>query len=236
MTVFRVNKSRDYTVMSNHHLRDKGLSFKAKGLLSMMLSLPDDWDYSIAGLAAISKEGTSAVKSTLGELREAGYMTITKLYPNQTQSGRIEYIYDIWESPCGEKQGASGQGIENQSLEGQPVENRGQLNTDNKKMEEPSTEKQVKAPADSIRDYTQNSELRDALAAFVEMRRKIRAPMTDRAISLLFKNLDNLTRNDEEKVAILDQSIANSWRGIFPLKEQPTRKGVRDATPYDNLW
>ena len=64
MAVFRVHKTRDFTVMSNHHLRDKNLTLKAKGLLSVILSLPDDWKYSIAGLASICKEGTSAVKSS----------------------------------------------------------------------------------------------------------------------------------------------------------------------------
>lgn len=130
MAVFRVHKTKDFTVMSNHHLRDKNLTLKAKGLLSVILSLPDDWKYSIAGLAAICKEGTSAVKSALQELTDAGYVTVTKLYPNQTETGRIEYVYDIHETP----QAPRKQGIENLPLESQQVENQAQLST-----EEPST-------------------------------------------------------------------------------------------------
>lgn len=130
MAVFRVHKTRDFTVMSNHHLRDRNLTLKAKGLLSVILSLPDDWKYSIAGLAAICKEGTSAVKSALQELTDAGYVTVTKLYPNQTETGRIEYVYDIHERP----QAPRKQGIENLPLESQQVENQAQLST-----EEPST-------------------------------------------------------------------------------------------------
>jgi predicted transcriptional regulator len=132
VAVFRVHKTRDFTVMSNHHLRDKNLTLKAKGLLSVILSLPDDWKYSIAGLAAICKEGTSAVKSALQELTDAGYVTVTKLYPNQTETGRIEYVYDIHETP----QSPRKQGVENLHLEFQQVENQGQLNT-----KEPSTDK-----------------------------------------------------------------------------------------------
>jgi len=132
VAVFRVHKTRDFTVMSNHHLRDKNLTLKAKGLLSVILSLPDDWKYSIAGLAAICKEGTSAVKSALQELTDAGYVTVTKLYPNQTETGRIEYVYDIHETP----QAPRKQGVENLPLESQQVENQGQLNTD-----VPSTDK-----------------------------------------------------------------------------------------------
>lgn len=133
MTVFRVHKTANYTVMSNHHLRDKSLSLKAKGMLSVILSLPDDWSYSIAGLAAICKEGTTAVKSALGELSDAGYVVVTKLYPGQTESGRIEYIYDIHEKPHVK------QGIENLGVESQHVGNHAQLsidksNTDNKKV------------------------------------------------------------------------------------------------------
>lgn len=140
MAVFRVHKTKDFTVMSNHHLRDKNLTLKAKGLLSVILSLPDDWKYSIAGLAAICKEGTSAVKSALQELTDAGYVTVTKLYPNQTETGRIEYVYDIHERP----QAPRKQGIENLPLESQHVENQRQLNTNKQSTEELSTDNQVR--------------------------------------------------------------------------------------------
>ena len=68
MAVFRVNKNKNYTVMSNYHLRDKNLSLKAKGLLSLMLSLPEDWDYTVRGLSAINKESLGAIQSALKEL------------------------------------------------------------------------------------------------------------------------------------------------------------------------
>ena len=97
--VIRVNKTKNYTVMSNYHFKDRNLSLKAKGLLSLMLSLPDSWDYSIAGLCAISKENETAIKSALNELKKCGYLEVTKLYPGQSNSGRIEYIYDIFEQP-----------------------------------------------------------------------------------------------------------------------------------------
>ena len=71
MAVYRVERTRDYTVMSNHHLKDPGLSLKAKGLLAIMLSLPDDWNYSTRGLAAICKEGVEAIGNTLKELERA---------------------------------------------------------------------------------------------------------------------------------------------------------------------
>ena len=72
MAVFRIERTRDYTVMSNHHLRDKALSLKSKGLLSMMLSLPEDWNYTTRGLAKICKEGVDAIGGALRELESAG--------------------------------------------------------------------------------------------------------------------------------------------------------------------
>ena len=73
MAVFRVERTNNYTVMSNYHLRDKTISFKAKGLLSMMLSLPENWDYTLAGLARISLEGKDAIRAAVVELEKAGY-------------------------------------------------------------------------------------------------------------------------------------------------------------------
>ena len=74
MAVFRIQKTGNYTIMSNHHLNNKALSLKAKGLLSLMLSLPDSWDYTTRGLAAICKEGVDGICATVRELEAAGYI------------------------------------------------------------------------------------------------------------------------------------------------------------------
>ena len=75
MAVFRVEKNKGYTVMSNHHLRNKELSLKAKGLLSQMLSLPEDWDYTLVGLSLINRESIDAIRTAVWELEKAGYIT-----------------------------------------------------------------------------------------------------------------------------------------------------------------
>ena len=126
--IFRVNKTSDYVVMSNRHFREKQMSLKAKGLLSEMLSLPDDWDYSIAGLAAINKESVTSIKSALAELQDFGYLIIEKFYPDKSSSGRIEYVYNVYEYP--QNQVVDNQPIEKQEIES--VENRMQYN--NKKQ------------------------------------------------------------------------------------------------------
>lgn len=140
MAILRVNKTRDFTVMSNYHFRETKMSLKAKGLLSLMLSLPDDWDYSINGLVSICKENETAITSTLKELKAFGYLTVTKKMPNETESGRIEYVYDVFERPQNqdrdfqdtEKQDLENLGLENLGVENQGLENQGQLNTNNK--------------------------------------------------------------------------------------------------------
>ena len=128
MAIFRTFKNENYTVMSNYHLKEKNMSLKAKGLLSMMLSLPDDWDYSLSGLVSICKENETAIKSALKELRDFGYIRIDKLMPDKTQTGRIEYVYNVFEKPrkMGEQEDKK-QGLENQPLEIQPIENQVQL-------------------------------------------------------------------------------------------------------------
>ena len=144
MSYFRVNKENNYTVMSNYHLKDKTLSLKAIGLLSKMLSLPDDWDYSINGLVAICKEKKTSVISALNELKEHGYVIVTKKMPNETDTGRIEYIYDIYERPFKqfeENQQLEKQGIENLCLESQCLENQPQLNTNKSNTKELNTNK-----------------------------------------------------------------------------------------------
>lgn len=99
MAVFRVEKTRNYTVMSNYHLRDKSLSLKAKGLLSLMLSLPENWDYTTRGLARICKDGVDSICATVRELEGAGYIVRARERHADGTLGGIEYT--IWSSRGG---------------------------------------------------------------------------------------------------------------------------------------
>ena len=91
MAVFRIEKTRDYTVMSNYHLRDRSLSLKAKGLLSLMLSLPEDWDYTMKGLARICKDGIDSISGGIRELEAHGYLVRARVRNENGQLGSIEY-------------------------------------------------------------------------------------------------------------------------------------------------
>ena len=116
MAVMRVHKNKDYTVMSNYHLRDKELSLKAKGLLSFMLSLPPEWDYSVNGLIAVCKEGEASITTTLKELEAHKYLQIVKM---RDPSGKFIYEYNIYEKPYGGYP----------EVDYPEVENQGQINT-----------------------------------------------------------------------------------------------------------
>lgn len=127
MSVIRVEKSKNYTIMSNTHLRDKELSLKAKGLLSVVLSLPDNWDYSLSGLSSICKESITAIRSAINELRDMGYAKVEKLYPDKSVGRKqIEYSYIFFES----KQDIDCQDIENLHVDNLHIEDGMQINTD----------------------------------------------------------------------------------------------------------
>lgn len=143
MSVIRVHKNKNFTVMSNTHLFDKNLSLKAAGLLSKILALPDNWNYSIKGLCAICKENETAVKNALNELRDRRYVIVERIEPSKETGGRIQYEYFVYEQPQGEenkkvdvkeaykarqekeKQPLEKQGLENLGVEVLSVENMG---------------------------------------------------------------------------------------------------------------
>lgn len=156
MAVFRVHKTKNYTMMSNHHLRDKNLSLKAKGLLSVMFSLPDSWNYSIPGLCAILKENETAVKSTIKELKATGYLIVDKKKPCKEEGrSKFEYIYNIYETPHevsdnNNNQEAFFQGIETLALEVPEVEH----HPHNKRTDISTTDKSI---TDTDKDCTLSS-------------------------------------------------------------------------------
>ena len=97
MSVFRVKKDKNFTAMSNHHLRDGELSLKAKGLLSLMLSLPEEWDYSLKGLSCICKEGVYVIRNIVNELERQGYVVRQKIRNEKGQL--VDTKYFIYEKP-----------------------------------------------------------------------------------------------------------------------------------------
>ena len=143
MAVFRVERNKGYTVMSNHHLRNKELSLKAKGLLSQMLSLPEDWDYTLAGLSHINREKIDAIREAIKELERAGYIVRSR---ERDEKGRLRGTdYVIFEQPqtppVSDLPTLENPTLDNPTLEKPTLENPTQLNKDIQKTDLSKKEK-----------------------------------------------------------------------------------------------
>ena len=148
MAVFRVERNKGYTVMSNHHLRNKELTLKAKGLLSQMLSLPEDWDYTLAGLSYINRESIDAIRTAVWELEKAGYITRRQGRDEKGKMTAIEYtIYEQPQTPPGletpilENPTTGKPILENPTADNPTTENPTQLNKDISRTDLPKKEK-----------------------------------------------------------------------------------------------
>lgn len=236
MSVIRVNNTKGFTVMSNYHFQDKEISLKAKGLLGLMLSLPSNWDYSINGLVAIVKENKAAVQSALKELEEHKYLKRTRV---QDETGRFDYVYDIYEKPYDklpwtENRCTDIQCTENRCTENQPQINTNKQSTNKQNTKELNTNNSLKENCKKetvnsvIAEYTESKDLQDALHGFVEMRNKARKPLTARAMKLSLNKLTELALDDVTKIAIVNQSIMHNWLTFYKL--QNNNGGQRQLT------
>lgn len=163
MAVFRVEKTKDFTVMCNHHLRNVKLSLKAKGLLSLMLSLPEDWDYTTKGLACICRDGVDSIGSTLKELEQHGYLTRKRIRFENGRLGDIEYT--IHEKPARQETGEDPPKRENpeqvKPIQAKPGQGKpAQLNTDSSNTDRLNTHQSI-YPA-GCRDGMDQMELAEA--------------------------------------------------------------------------
>ena len=149
MAVFRVERNTGYTVMSNHHLRNKELSLKAKGLLSQMLSMPEDWDYTLSGLSYINRESIDAIRTAVWELEKAGYITRRQGRDEKGKMTAIEYtIYEQpqppeLDCPVLENPTADNPILENPTTDNPTSENPTQLNKDRSRTNLPKKEKSI---------------------------------------------------------------------------------------------
>ncbi|MCD7741725.1 MAG: helix-turn-helix domain-containing protein [Ruminococcus sp.] len=264
-SVLRVHKNTDFTIMSNHHLRNLNLSLKAVGLMSKLLGLPDDWCYSIAGLVKICKEGETAVRAALHELIDERYVYVEKLPPNYSKSGRFEYVYHIYEIPykdvpdgleCVElylkmqeqnKQNADIQDTEKQDtenlhLETPAIENPRQLNTKQLSTKKSST-KELNTPASP--SPSKKSESKKPFAEAVTMTeteyQKLLEQHTtdfvDKCIEVLNNyKLSNGKRYKSDYHAILSWVIERVTKD-YPQLDKPVKSIVHDVNvnPFDQF-
>lgn len=175
MAIIRIKKTKDYTVMSNHHLRNKELSLKAKGLLSVILSLPDDWDYTVKGLAYICKEGTDSIRGALKELEHEGYIERSRVRNEKGQLTTAEYI--IREQPennsiSSEKEPIQDEPVLPAPISENPVQaNTAQLNTNISNTKKLNTDESNTYPIQSREQQTERIGM-DKMSAYKQLVKK----------------------------------------------------------------
>ena len=220
MAIIRVDKRSNYTVVDNTFIRDMNLSMKAKGLMLLMLSLPPEWDYSVAGLAAICKEGMTAIRGALKELEECGYLRRER---RNSEKGYFVYEYILSEIPqpyngnlhTDEEQAAEvhteNTHTENRQQLSKDVLNKDLLNKDNLEREK-SGEEEIYDILSSIKD----KELRELYTDYVIQRRENGSPLTPKGLHMLIARGYRLSDSDMAvHRAIVETAIINNWMNLY---------------------
>lgn len=220
MGVIRVNKTANYTVLSNFHFKEKEMSLKAKGLLSLMLSLPDTWNYTIAGLVSLSKDGKDSVMSALAELEKFGYLIRTQKVNDKGQFNGVEY--NIYEQPQEVNPVAEKQNSEKQKAGKQNSEKPSLLNTNfiknlkNEVLEELNTYAEVLA---NVGD----NELKELYLDYAEMRKRMDYPLSSSGMRLLIKRCERYSKGRiEVQKVLLEAAIINQWRNVYSPAQSET--------------
>ena len=218
MAVIRVNKTQNYTVMSNHHLRNKELSLKAKGLISLMLSLPEEWDYSVAGLVSICKESHTSVRSALKELEEHNYLIRER---KNSEKGYFIYEYNLYEIP------SPYTGIQHtvkMDAENTHAENHTQLNKDKLNIKELNKEelnKDIYKEFEEELSIVVNKELKELYLDYIEMRKSIDSPISARGLKMLIQRCERLSNmNIRIQKLLLETAIINNWKSVYAPSEK----------------
>lgn len=208
MSVVRVHKNANFTVMSNYHFKEKKMSLKSKGLLSLMLSLPDDWDYTVAGLVTLSSDGKDSVNSALKELESFGYLTRTRLTDAKGRFAGIEY--NIYENP---KENP----IADNPISAKPIQDK------------PISEDPPQLNTNSINNLfnklfmllnTNDDQLVMLYQEYIKVRENMKAPLTEIGLEKLIERCERLSKNNVKvQKAILEAAIINNWKNVYLPRE-----------------
>lgn len=216
---FKQEKLKDFTIIRNSIFKDYQLSAKAKGVACQLLSLPPTWDYSVRGLVTLFDDGEASIRSALSELEDAGYLRREQ----SREEGKFgKSVYVITDMLKSEKPS-----VENPLAENSTAENPAQLNTKVSNTYKSKTK-------DIYEGLPEN--LKETLYEFEEMRKSIKKPMTDVARKRLIRELQKLAgENVQQMIKILDQSILNSWAGVYPLKSNTKGSQQGSGNPFADL-
>ena len=247
MAVIRVQKTDNYTVMSNHHLRNKDMSLKAKGLMSLMLSLPPKWDYSIGGLVAICKESHTSIRSALKELEQNQYLIRER---KNNEKGYFTYEYTLYEipEPHTEKQYTDSAYTEkqntavvdtdtNREIKKEKV-NKEKLNKEEIKKDITTTTKpKSKIKKNRISSYDEilsslvlNESLRELYKDFIESREAMGAPITRQGLKVLIDRCEKLSNHNVRiQKLLLETALVNGWKNVFLPSETHQQEAKAEA-------
>lgn len=224
--------------MSNHHLQNKSLSLKAKGLLTLMLSLPDDWDYSVLGLTTLSKDGKDGVMSALDELGKSGYLTITRV--KDEQGHFVDSSYDIYEFPQTEKPYAENPNTEKPYAEKPYAENPPQYNIEENKNKNNKILKEDNPPlcppkGKQLDLSFVSAEYRKIFEDWLEYKASKNSRYKQKGAEMCYKKLIEYSNNNPYIARqIVEQSMASNYQGLFPLKneQRANQTGQTDANGF----
>lgn len=225
-TVFRVEKNREFVVMNHKFLREKQMSLKAKGLLALCLSLPDDWEYSLSGLVAICKESQTSIRSALKELEEFKYLKRNRM---KDAKGQFIYEYVLYELPYSGFVHTDNQHTQNVHTEKQSTENVRQQSTDLQSIELQSIDRENKEKEinDLLLSSVHNQELFELYKDYIQMREEMDAPLTPKGLQMLIKRNQRLSKNNVKvQCLLLENSLLNGWKNVF----LPTEKEIEMAS------
>ena len=231
MAIIRVEKRSNFTVLDNTAIRDKNLSLKALGLYVKMMSLPPEWNYSVAGLAAICKEGMSSIRSALKELEEAGYLTRDR---KNNEKGYFVYEYTLRElpqTPHKEKQHTVEAHTDESQTEKRTQLKKESLSTKELNIKELNKEKENKnkglsaSEADAVlSELIEDEELIDLYKDYISMREEIGAPLTARSLKLLIARCERLSEFDiNVQKTMLENALIQQWKSVYPIAKDEKR-------------
>lgn len=217
-TVFRIEKNKEFVVMSNKFLRNKEMSLKSKGLLALCLSLPEDWNYSLNGLCAIVKENQTSIRSALKELEKHGHLERRR---QKDKKGQFIYEYILYEVPYTGFQYADKQNTEKPNTEEPHVKNHIEQKIKKKSIEEQSIKEKLYL---YIEEHISNKELQQLYKDYVEMREQIKKPLTERGLKMIITRCERLSNcNMNVQKLLLENAIINNWLNVYLPKEEEVK-------------
>ena len=230
MSIMRIHKTKNFTVMSNHHFKEKRLSLKAKGLLSLMLSLPDDWNYSVSGLVKLSKDGKDSVMSALNELEKFGYLMRVQLTNSKGQFSGVEY--HIFEEPQAENPISDNKNAENKKADNQHAENQIQLNTNKLTTENNKTIYNINNYIHILETVTDN-QLRNLYCDFLDNRARMNDVLTVKGFELLIERVREIAGLDVEKQKdLVRTAVINNWKNVYAREQDQSNPVLEELRGY----